>query len=107
MELAYTILAGSAVCMRLKIQKSAYRLLRSADHNGPNTLVLVCKSDQVSTNEIKAPFSIINNFGNKVTLDRLNLGIMSINQSLLPQVPEAQDLFIFVHTSSIFMDAIK
>ncbi len=42
-ELSYTILAGSAVCMRLKIQKSAYRLLKSENNSDSQALVLIQK----------------------------------------------------------------
>lgn len=87
--ITYTIVAGSAVCMRLKIQKTGYRLLNSSQASRPACLVLVQKSDSLPSNKIVAPYSLTAAFGSKVTLTRLNLSVCSWGSWVVPQLPEA------------------
>lgn len=106
-ELTYTLLAGSAACMRLKIQRTAYRLLSPAENPGTGLLVLIHKSETLPSNKIAAPYSVISCFGNKVTLKRENLGIYTLNNSVLPQLPEATELCVYIHPSSLYFNVAK
>lgn len=78
--------AGAAVCMRVKIQNMGYRLLQSVHSEGKSTLVLIKKVVTMSSNEIKGSFSLIKNFGNKITLNRVNLGVHTLCNTLLPKI---------------------
>jgi hypothetical protein len=80
------LVAGSAICIRLKIQKTGYRLLHSANNSEKAALVLIDKLEAMPSNEIKGSYHLIRHFGQKITLSRINLGLHTICNTLLPKI---------------------
>jgi len=82
-----TILAGEGACRKLKIQKSGFRLLKCLSNPILKTLVKIEKHETLETNDLKASFSLIHNFGEDVLLERVNMAVTQMNGLLYPSLP--------------------
>ena len=68
---------------------------------------MVRRAENFATNRIAGSFGLIKKYGSKITLTRLNLGVVNINNMVLPQLPAASELYVYLHTNSAFNEIVK